>query len=144
MVWPRNVNNWKYAWNVKMLQFYGKCFNVNLANNLLHIFVLAPFLWIIFLWFCKLYLSDSPKYRLEICDKVVADFYPRLAWRPKDWNQSLLRRAPFLWANVSRIANRAHLSPALFGLARIFLSSLRLSPTSLNWVAKVWVARFFL
>ena len=42
-------------------------------------------------------------------------------WRPKDWNQSLLRRAPFLWANVSRIANRPHLSPALFSLAQIFL-----------------------
>ena len=65
-----------------------------------------------------MYFSDS---RLEICDKVVADFYPRLGWRPKDWNQSLLRRAPFLWANVSRIANRPHLSPALFSLAQIFL-----------------------
>ena len=45
----------------------------------------------------------------EIVNKL-----PQHSRRPKDWNQSLLRRGPFLPASVSRIANRTHLSPALF------------------------------
>ena len=45
----------------------------------------------------------------EILNKL-----PQHSRRPKDWNQSLLRRGPFLPASVSRIANRTHLSPALF------------------------------
>ena len=65
--------------------------------------------------FLKLYFWDS---RQDICELLQISIQGW--WGPKDWNQSLLRRGRFLWTSVSRIANRAHLSPALF--ARKFFS----------------------
>ena len=64
---------------------------------------------------CWIYLRSTGQRQISwdfVCE--IVNKLPQHSLRPKDWNQSLLRRGPFLPASVSRIANRTHLSPALF------------------------------